>query len=188
MEKTQCIWLGAKKGSDETICSGKNLSWTNEPFVLLGIKFSLNIQEIPEINFDPKLSEIKKLITAWSKRKLSPVGKISVVKSILLPKLTHLFISLPKPGTEWVKNLEKILFQFIWGHTDRVSRCQLVQDHSLGGLRMVHLESFIDSMKLSWIQRLLLNNDTLWSKLYEELISGRHREFFLIFGDEYHDP
>ena len=185
LQKTSCVWLGSKTGSEEVLCTDHNLSWTNEPFVLLGIKFSTNIQDIPDINFGDRLGEIKKIISAWSKRQLSPLGKIVVIKSIILPKLTHLFVSLPKPSFDWLKELEKILYQFIWDHNDRIQRCQLIQDYSMGGLRMIHIESFIDSMKLSWIQRLLFGGNTLWAKLYEHLIPDRYKESFLNFGNEY---
>ncbi len=188
LDKTKCIWLGSKKDSQEILCIEKNLSWTNEPFVLLGIKFSTRIEEIPEINFESKMCDVKKMISIWSRRQLSPLGKIVVVKSLILPKLTHLFISLPEPSHVWLKQLETMLFHFIWNHNiDRIARCQLIQDYSLGGLRMVHIGSFIKSMKLSWIQRLILNDNTCtsWSNLYECLLPEGLREPFFNFGNEY---
>ncbi len=184
LDKTKCIWLGSKMNSQEILCAEKNLSWTNEPFVLLGIKFSTNIADIPMINYDSKLGELTKLISTWSKRQLSPLGKIVVIKSIILPKLTHLFVSLPKPSPVWLKKLEKMLFHFIWNHNDRIARAQLIQDYSLGGLRMVHIESFIKSMKLSWIQRFLCNSNTAWANLLEYLLPGRPEQYFQ-FGNDY---
>jgi hypothetical protein len=184
LDKTKCIWLGSKMNSQEILCAEKNLSWTNEPFVLLGIKFSTNIEDIPMINYDSKLGELTKLISTWSKRQLSPLGKIVVIKSVILPKLTHLFISLPKPSPAWLKKLEQMLFHFIWNHNDRIARSQLIQDYSLGGLRMVHIESFIKSMKLSWIQRLLLNSNTTWANLLECLLPERPEQYFK-FGNDY---
>lgn len=42
------------------------------------------------------------------KRQLTPLGKITVIQSILLPKMTHLFITLLSPSKEWLKQLEKL--------------------------------------------------------------------------------
>ena len=107
-----------------------------------------------------------------------------MVKTILLSKLTHLFISLPTPDCHTIKSLEKLFFKFIWGSgKDRVARCQLIQDYCLGGLKMVHLESFIRSMKLSWIRRMLITNSP-WINLYHSILPGK-LEPLLGFGNEY---
>ena len=100
--------------------------------MVLGIKFSKNLKEMVNINFEDKLQEIEKTIRIWSKRYLTVPGRITVVKTILLSKLTHLFISLPTPDCHTIKNLEKLLFKFIWGSgKDRVARYQLIQDYCL---------------------------------------------------------
>ena len=59
--------------------------------MVLGIKCSTNLEELSELNFLPKLIDIQKNITQWTKRNLSVLGKITVVKTILISKLTHLF-------------------------------------------------------------------------------------------------
>jgi hypothetical protein len=62
------------------------------------------------LNFNKKLLDIEKEITHWNKRNITPYGKITVIKSLLLSKITHLFIALPKPNKEWLKLLEKAFF------------------------------------------------------------------------------
>ena len=79
----------------------------------MGITYTANLKDIEQLNFEKKLEGIKREITQWSKRQISPVGKITIVKSILLSKLTHLFSVLPKPSAQWVKKLEQLLFKFI---------------------------------------------------------------------------
>ena len=49
----------------------------------------------------------------WKKRNLTVLGKITVVKTILLSKLTHLFISLPSPSKVYIKALETIFYNYI---------------------------------------------------------------------------
>ena len=173
LDKTSCVWLGSKISSQEILLPERHLNWTDEPFTVLGIKFSTNLAEMPDINFEHKIAEIKKLIASWSRRQISVPGRITVVKTILLSKLTHLFISLPRLNQASLKDLERTLFNYIWDKKrDRVARCQLIQDYSLGGLRMVHLQSFIESMKLSWIQR-LLTTGAPWVNLYNCILPGK---------------
>ena len=98
-DKTKCIWIGSKKGSTTRLCKNIHLEWTDEPFSLFGIKFSTNLKDIAELNFTDRLNDIQNSILMWNKRNLTVLGKITVVKTILLSKLTHLLISLPSPNT-----------------------------------------------------------------------------------------
>ena len=134
-DKTKCIWIGSKNGSTIRLCKNITLEWTDEPFTLLGIKFSTNLKDITELNFSDRLNDIQNGISMWKKRNLTVLGKITVVKTILLSKLTHLFISLLSPSKVYIKALETIFYNYIWGSkTDRISRNQLVKDYREGGV------------------------------------------------------
>lgn len=104
-DKTQVIWIGKKKFSTETIKTRWKLSWGKINFKLLGIIFHINLEEMVEINYKQKLSKIKSLIGIWKRRYLTPLGKITVIKSLLLPILNHLFISLPNPKDNLLKDM-----------------------------------------------------------------------------------
>ena len=168
-DKTKCIWIGSKKGSTTRLCKNIHLEWTDEPFSLLGIKFSTNLKDIAELNFTDRLNDIQNSILMWNKRNLTVLGKITVVKTILLSKLTHLLISLPSPNKEYIKALETMLYNYIWGSkTDRISRNQITKDYKEGGCRMVHIDIFIKSLKLSWIRRIFYS-DASWKTLFSTM-------------------
>ena len=120
-----------------------------------------------DLNFIPKLQEIKSLIKSWSRRLLSTNGRITEVKQVLLSRLVHLFIALPNPKESFIKELEKLLFSYIWGFkTERISRKTIIQDYGFGGLWMVCLRSFIKSLKITWIRRLINEKDDIFTKGY----------------------
>ena len=168
-DKTKCIWIGSKKGSTTRLCKNIHLEWTDEPFSLLGIKFSTNLKDIAELNFTDRLNDIQNSILMWNKRNLTVLGKITVVKTILLSKLTHLLISLPSPNKVYIKALETMLYNYIWGSkTDRISRNQITKDYKEGGCRMVHIDIFIKSLKLSWIRRIFYS-DASWKTLFSTM-------------------
>ena len=176
-DKTKCIWIGSKRFSTEKWCKEYNLSWTSEPFTVLGITFSLHLEEIIELNYRHKIEEMKKLVNSWSKRKLTTLGRITVVKSILISKITHLFISLPNPSNNVLNELETLFFNYIWdSKTDRISRKSIIQDYHDGGLRMINVKSFIKSLKLTWIRRLLLY-DSSWNKLFFDIMPDIFKHF-----------
>jgi len=85
------------------------------------------------------------------------VGKVTIIKSLILPLFTHLFISLPNPPLTVIKNLETMFYSFIWkGKRDKIQRATMICDYDEGGLKMIHLESFITYLKTTWIKRALL--------------------------------
>ena len=78
-------------GSYLRFCEDYNLCWEDEQFTVLGIKFTLDLPQMIPINYESKLEEIQKLLSSWSKRMLTPYSKITVIKGLVLSKLTHLF-------------------------------------------------------------------------------------------------
>lgn len=101
--KTQVIWFGSKKYSEEVLCSGKNLTWGMTSFKLLGVNFDIDLAKLEKINFEEKFLQMKQLIKQWSRRNLTVIGRITVVKTLILPLFNHLFLSLPNPSHEIVK-------------------------------------------------------------------------------------
>ena len=105
------------------------------------------------------------MINSWSKRNISTIGRITVIKSLILPKLTHLFMSLPDPDQSYIKYINRLFFNYIWNSKiDRVGRCYITRDYQDGGLKMINLEYFIKSLKITWIRR-LENSDSSWAML-----------------------
>ena len=90
--KTKVTWIGSKINSNDTLCKDRNLEWTKEPFSIQGITFTTHLEDMETLNFEPKILQIERDIKSWLKRHISPLGKITVIKSLLLPKLTHLLL------------------------------------------------------------------------------------------------
>ena len=154
--KTKIVWIGSKKFSDQVFHHTRwKLVWGSTTFNLLGINFSVNLSEIEDINFGIQIPKIVALIEQWKRRVLTPIGRTTVIKTLLIPKLNHLFISLPSPKNETISYLYKIIFEFLWkSRVDKVKRSVTTQDYLSGGLKMVDINNFITSLKCSWIKRL----------------------------------
>ena len=65
------------------------------------------------LNFSDKLSKIKTKINYWHRRNFTPLGKITVIKSLLLSSLNYLFISLPNPDDKILKEINELFHNFI---------------------------------------------------------------------------
>lgn len=153
INKTQVIWIGSKKYSLDQFLPELGLQWGRDHFMLLGIEFNVNLHKIPKLNFDKKLIKLKSLLKSWSRRKLTPIGKIHVIKSLLISQFNHLFISLPNPEESFLNKLNSLLYKYLYG-TAQIKRDVIIREYIDEGLKMVNLKAFIASLKLGWIRRL----------------------------------
>jgi hypothetical protein len=163
MDKTKVIWLGSMRESDRRFCRENDLDWSTS-FVALGVNFPvLDISSITECNILPKIQNMKHLLNTWSYRNLTPLGKVTVIKSLILPKISHLLISLPNPNEQIKKEIDSLFIQFIWNKKPpKIKKVILEKTYDEGGLKMVKLDNYTNSLKLSWIRR-LYQKQTTWS-------------------------
>ena len=163
-EKTKVAKLGVWGDNRNILCQDLKLDWTQK-FTLLGINYNIdNINNITDNNIDQKIGEIKKLICLWNTRNLTPYGKITIVKSLFISKITHILLSLPSPTFDTFNKLEELFKKIIWQGKGPKFRTEIMETQtSLGGMKMTNLRVFDASLKLSWLKR--LNNQTKgWSE------------------------
>ena len=111
-------------------------------FSLLGIQFSVNLNDIPHINFDIAMTKVKTELKSWKFRLVSPLGRITVLKTLILPKFIHLFSSLPVPLSILVE-INTIFYKYLWnGKPDKVKRDTIYKDYCEGGLKMINVINF----------------------------------------------
>lgn len=77
--------------------------WNPPKFKILAIWFTQDLKDCESINYDEKFSEAKMLFQIWSQRTITPVGRVGVLKSLVLSKLIHLWILLPDPPDHFIK-------------------------------------------------------------------------------------
>ena len=99
-KKTKVVWVGSRKNSHIRFCKNYKLQWENNEFTVLGVKFTNNLKDMVELDYREKLIDIRKLFLNWSKRILTPLGKITIVKSLTLSKINHLILALPNPSKQ----------------------------------------------------------------------------------------
>ena len=90
----------------------RNFVWDPGTFKILGITFSVNINQIVNLNFKDKIDDIKRNIAKWSRRNLTPIGKITLIKTLMVSKITYLLINLPDPPSKFLADLNKSVQDF----------------------------------------------------------------------------
>ena len=177
IEKTSCMSFGPNELNDDV--NNLGINWVDKMKVL-GVFFPKDIDNISEININPKLVQIRKEIDQWKRRHVTSIGRITVVKSLIMSKLVHLLIALPNPPLKLIKEMEQMFFHFVWGgKRDPLKRNMITQKYENGGLCMIDVTAFINSMKLSWLRKLIFSQ-SLWAQLIDLEIGGAQK--ILCFG------
>jgi hypothetical protein len=153
--KTRVVWVGSKRYSNQILCPDFTLDWFVSNFKLLGINFSLDLSSMPNLNFRKKIIDVSKILKSWQHRKLTLLGKVTMIKTLALPKLIHLLTSLPNLKQSLFNNLNKLVFNFIWdGKPEKIKpNYILIADFEDGGLKMIYLQQFNAHLKISWVKR-----------------------------------
>ena len=107
---------------------------------------------------------------------MSPYGKITIIESLLLSKITHILLSLPTPSQNMFSRLESIFSNFIWNSKPPKFRRDIVEALNIeGGLQLHNLNISDAALKIGWLKR-YLRTDSKWKIILMEA------EFSGLFG------
>ena len=119
--KTSAIWLGNKRNSLVKYMPHLQMEWNPPKFKILGIWFTNDLKECEVLNFIEFFLEIRALYKVWLQRQITPLGRVAVLKSLILSKIIHLWMLLPNTPDNLVNELQKTVFQFVWNRKqDRI--------------------------------------------------------------------
>ena len=104
---------------------------------ILGVHFTYDQRAKRRLNFDEIVTSIKQKLHIWRWRDLTIMGRIQIVKTFIVPIFLYR-ASMLCSDQEFVKELNKIIFEFIWKGQDKVKRSALIGDINDGGLKALH--------------------------------------------------
>ena len=147
------------------------LSWETDHVYSLGIWHYINLKDTLKVNFNMKLENMRKIMYMWMERDLSLKGKVTILKSLILPQILYVSSNLPVP--EWfVNEAEHLMFRFLWdGKPDKIKRSVVINKIEDGGLKMPDIECMIKAQKIMWATRLADNSTGSW-KVYPASLLG----------------
>lgn len=175
--KTKCLPIGCI--SDSLVSNSLGIKFVDE-LKILGIVFNKTNTNISSRNIENKMLSIKSEIAQWNRRNLSLIGRVTVIKSLLMSKLVHILTALPNPSDKVIKEIESVFHSFLWkNRNDAVKRTKSVQQYCHDGINMIDILAFIKSMKISWMKRLHWSQSD-WSLLTKSFVPST--EQILTFG------
>ena len=150
LQKSQAIYLGSNTGKSQKPFEKKKLNWPSTEIKYLGVNIPIydlkSEKNLLTLNFNKFLPKAEALLNIWSSRDLSLLGKITVIKCLLLPVVVFKILVLPVfPPKDFTKKLTR---KFIWGSNwERISRQKLCNGIEHGGAKVVDVEKYFFSLK-----------------------------------------
>ena len=91
------------------------ISWLRNSFKTLGTYFTLNYKVPAILNINQKVQVIKDILNALQARSLSLKGKITVLKSLVIPHIQVLASTLSLYSKTIIEH-KTLLFSYIWNN------------------------------------------------------------------------
>ena len=132
---------------------------------ITGIYFTLNETRMITNNWDYVSRRVRDKIRGWQGRCLTEIGKAILIKTVIMPiiSFTGSIVQLPDK-TE--KELTSIMFEFLWGKTDKITRSLAHQDREHGGLGIPHIRAKLEAYQATWIAK-LSSQDKSWTRIFD---------------------
>ena len=131
---------------------------------ILGVHFSYDLRTKRRMNFDEIVTSIKQKLHIWRWRDLTIIGRIQIVKTFIIPIFLYR-ASMICSDQEFIKEVNKIIFDFIWKGRDKFKRSVLVGDIEDGGLRAPHLKSMIETQRIICCKKLASDEPSSWKTI-----------------------
>ena len=88
----------------------------------------------------------------WKWRGLTLLGKIQIVKTFIKPKFLSK-AALISVSNDLIKEINKLIYGFIWKGNDKIKRSALINDIDNGGLKMLDIESMISAQRVMALKK-----------------------------------
>jgi hypothetical protein len=177
IDKTEAMCIGSLK-TDKTI-SLFNIKWTNGPIKTLGITISNDLTEMLQNNFEPRILDVQNVLNIWFSRNLSLKGKVTILKSLILPKLLYVASVLPVP-IDIMTVVDNMIIKFFWNNgSHKIKKDVLIQPIEVGGIKLPSFRDMVKTNRVSWVKRLLSPVNSKWKQIFIQAIHPlKCSEFF----------
>uniref|UniRef100_A0A3P9JRC9 Reverse transcriptase domain-containing protein n=1 Tax=Oryzias latipes TaxID=8090 RepID=A0A3P9JRC9_ORYLA len=113
LSKSEAMPIGTITGSAPP--TGFPFQWSPKTITYLGIQVSLSLNKLLKLNLKPTIKRIREDLERWKSLPVSWLGRISVLKMNILPRLMYPLQMLPNSiPNSWFSDLDKIFTRYLW--------------------------------------------------------------------------
>ena len=91
----------------------KDFNWQNTKVEALGVWLSTDPEITTKLNLFEKVEKMRNCLGCWTVRRLSLIGEITVLKSLVASKVIHLLSPL-QIDSQIIQQINDLFFDFLW--------------------------------------------------------------------------
>ena len=95
--KTRALWIGKNKNRTDKLLLKQNIKWPFQKTKALGVWFSTAEEEGVALIYQERKGKIINILNSWQFRRLTLLGKITVIKSLAASQLVYISCPLCLP-------------------------------------------------------------------------------------------
>ena len=174
--KTKICLVGPNTNNNNFLEYANSLGFeiVNE-FKMLGLTFDNKLENMDQ-NWEKCIRKMNKIRNFWGILGLSVPGKITIIKTFLLPQITYLGTVLTPPDNV-IDSIEKLIINFI-NQNGRVAKKKIFSSAAHGGLGIPNIRDFLKSMDVLLFKKSLKINDTWSNELHRASININDKFYF----------
>ena len=172
-DKTEVLRIGSLKYSDAQYTSGLPLVWSDPcPIKILGIQWFADENLTMESNFKETLTKAQNILSVWSKRSLSLIGKILIVNTLIFPLFNYRLAIIRTPTKQQLAAFKAMVVDFLWdGKGAKIAYNTLIKPYNKGGLKLFDLGLRDLALKIKWVQICRADKNSLLAKTMNQDVS-----------------
>ena len=150
-DKTTVYQIGSIVNTNAKVYTTHKIKWSNDYINTLGIDL-YNSTRKRNVNFESIIAKLKTVSNMWYYLKMTLMGKIIVVNSLMASLFVYKMQVLPLIDDEQISLIESIIEDFVWdGKRPKINVSVLKRNKEDGGLRLVDIKTKHRSLLCNWV-------------------------------------
>jgi hypothetical protein len=111
-------------------------------------------------NYNLVWEKIGKIMNYWSRFGLSMLGRITVIKTLILPHLSFIGCILEPPPT-WLEKVTAKIEKFVL-YRENYAKGRIYLPAGEGGLGLINIENFLLAQQAAWLKKAMYSTNDNW--------------------------
>ena len=104
--------MGSFENRTDKLGVNENIKWSIWKVKPLGVWFSTSKEEAVVLYCQEKMEKISKILSCWLLRRLTLLGKVTIIRSLAASPLVYIMLSLPS-SQSYLKETHQLLYRFL---------------------------------------------------------------------------